>query len=90
MYYLLHKELNVSMLDNGHLQVVYETLSKQLYETYIWTTYMGQGGGKVGMRSRICPKSWMVWVAWRVHAVTKLSKLIIDKSMVGTVSKCAA
>jgi len=41
MYYLLHKELNVSMLDNGHLQVVYETLSKQLYETYIWTTYMG-------------------------------------------------
>ena len=33
---------------------------------------MGKGGGKVGTRSRICPKGWMVWVAWRVHAVTKL------------------
>ena len=33
---------------------------------------MWQGGGKVGTRSRICPKDWMVWVVWRVHAVTKL------------------
>ena len=33
---------------------------------------MGFGGGKVGTRSRICPKGWMVWVAWGVHAVTKL------------------
>ena len=33
---------------------------------------MGQGGGKVCTRSRACPKGWMMWVAWRVHAVTKL------------------
>ena len=70
MYYLLHREkLHVSALGNGHLQVVYETLSKQFYKTYIWATYMGHGGGKVDTRSRICPKGWMVWVAWRVHAV---------------------
>jgi len=57
MYYLLHREqLNVSALDNGHLQVVYETLSKQLYKTCIWATCMWQGGGKVGKISRICPK----------------------------------
>jgi len=73
IYYLLHREqLHVSALGNGHLQVVYETLVKQLHKTYIWATYMGKGGGKVGKRSRICPKGWMVWVAWRVHAVTKL------------------
>jgi len=31
IYYLLYREqLHVSELDNGHLQVVYETLSKQL------------------------------------------------------------
>ena len=35
IYYLLHRELHVSALDNGHLQVVYETLSKQLYKIYI-------------------------------------------------------
>jgi len=33
---LLHKgQLHVSALDNGHLQVVHEILSKQLYETYM-------------------------------------------------------
>ena len=63
IYYLLHRELHVSARVNGHLQVVYETFSKQLYKTYIWATYMGYGGGKVGTRSRICPKGWMVWVA---------------------------
>jgi len=42
IYNLLHREqLCVSALDNDHLQVVYETLSKQLYKTYIWATYMG-------------------------------------------------
>ena len=51
IYVLLHRELHVSALDNGHLQVVYETLSKQLYKTCTWATYMGQGGGKVGTRS---------------------------------------
>ena len=49
-----------------------EHFSKQLYKTCIWATYMGLGGAKVGTRCRICPKGWMVWVAWRVHAVTKL------------------
>ena len=45
IYYLLHREqLHVSALDNGHLQVVYETLIKQLYKTYVWATYMGLGG----------------------------------------------
>ena len=49
IYYLLHREqLHFSALDNGHLQVVYGTLNKQLYKTYIWATYMGKGGGKVG------------------------------------------
>jgi len=38
---LLHKvQLNVSALDNDHLQVVQETLSKQLYDT-IWVVYTG-------------------------------------------------
>jgi len=46
IYYLLHRELHVSALDNGHLQVVYETLSKQLYKTCIWATYMGREGVK--------------------------------------------
>jgi len=37
---LLHKvQLHVSGPDNGHLQVVHEIFSKQLYETY--ETYMG-------------------------------------------------
>jgi len=37
IFYLLHREQqHVSALDNGHLQVVYETLNKQLYKTCIW------------------------------------------------------
>ena len=36
---LLHKvQLHVSTLDNDHLQVVHEKLSKQLYET-IWDVH---------------------------------------------------
>ena len=47
---------------------------------------MGLGGGKVGTRSRICPKGWMVWVAWGGPCCYKAtSKLIIDKSMVGII-----
>ena len=72
---LLHREqLHVSALDNGHLQVVHESLSKQLYKhihiygLLIW----GRGGGKVGTRPRICPNGWDVWDAWRAHAVIKL------------------
>ena len=54
IYILLHTEqLNVSALDNGHLQVVHESLNKQLYKhiyiyiyiyIYIWAIYMGKGG----------------------------------------------
>ena len=29
---LIHTELHVSALDNGHLQVVHESLNKQLYK----------------------------------------------------------
>jgi len=48
---------------------------------YISMGYLyGEGrGGKVGTISRICQNGWDVWDAWRVHAVIKLSKLIIDK-----------
>jgi len=46
IYILLHREqLHVSALDNGHLQVVHDSLSKQLYKPiYIWATYMGGKG----------------------------------------------
>jgi len=56
LYYLLHREqLHVSALDNGHLQVVHESLSKQLYKqyTYLWATYMGKGGGVKGARDLV-------------------------------------
>ena len=32
------------------------------YTKHTWVVYMGKGGGKVGMRSRICQKGWAVWV----------------------------
>jgi len=32
------------------------------YTKHTWVVYMGQGGGKVGTRSRICQKVWAVWV----------------------------
>ena len=39
---LLHKvQLHVSALVNGHLQVVHEILSKQLYETYVGCVQWG-------------------------------------------------
>ena len=47
IYYLLHREqLHVSALVNTQLQVVYETLSKQLYKACLWATYMGREGLK--------------------------------------------
>ena len=47
---------------------------------------LGLGGGKVGTKSRICPKGWMVCVAWGdVCCYKATSKLIIDKSMVGII-----
>ena len=61
-YILLHKvQLHVSALDNGHLQVVHEILSRQLYAT-IWVVYSGEVGGEVGTRSRMCHGGWVVWV----------------------------
>ena len=42
-----------------------------MYMGYLYG-WLGGWGGKEGTRSRICPKGWMVWVAWRVHAVTEL------------------
>ena len=38
-------QLNVSALDDGHLQVVHEILSKQLYETYCGLYTVVQWGG---------------------------------------------
>jgi len=52
---LLHrKQLHVSALDNGHLQVVHESLSKQLYKhiyiyIYIYMGYLHGEGGFVGV-----------------------------------------
>ena len=89
IYILLHTEqLNVSALDNGHLQVVHESLNKLFYKhiyiyIYIWATDMGKWEGKVGTRSRICQKGLDVWDAWRIHAVIKQClSLITGKSMV--------
>jgi len=48
---LLHREqLHVSALDNGHLQVLHESLSKQLYkhiQNYGLLIWRRGGGGKV-------------------------------------------
>jgi len=45
---LLHRELHVSALDNDHLQVVHESLSKKLYKhIYIWAIYTAKVGGGV-------------------------------------------
>ena len=50
---LLHKvQLHILVLNNGHLQVVHEILSKQLYET-IWVAQSGEVGGEVGTRSHV-------------------------------------
>ena len=59
---LLHKvQLHVSALDNGHLQVVHEILSKQ-YTRFIWAVYRGEVGGEMDTRSRMCHGGWNVWV----------------------------
>jgi hypothetical protein len=59
---LLHKvQLHVSALDNGHLQVVQEILSKQLYKA-IWVVSSGEVGGEVGTTSHVCHRGWVVWV----------------------------
>ena len=46
---LLHNEqLHVSALDNGHLQVVHESLNKQLYKHIYELLVWGRGGGESG------------------------------------------
>ena len=46
IYILLHREqLHVSALDNDHLQVVHESLSKQLYKHIYGLLIWGKGGG---------------------------------------------
>jgi len=71
----LHKvQLHVSALDNGHLQVVNEILSKEIYETYVGCI---QWGG----RSRGGYEIWYVMkVGWGGYMGTQLlyvmSKLI--------------
>jgi len=67
------------------IMAIFRLYMKYLLSSYANHVYMGKGGGKVGTRSRICQEVWAVWVTWRVHAVTKLSKLIIVKSMVGII-----
>jgi len=54
---LLHIELHVSALDNGHLQVVHESLNKQFYiyiyiyiYTYIYMGYLYGEGGWEGVK----------------------------------------
>ena len=44
---LLKVQLHVSALNNGHLQVVHDILSKQLYETYMGCIQWG-GRGRGG------------------------------------------
>ena len=34
---------------------------------HTWAVYMGQGGGEVGTRSRICQKCWAVWFTFHVQ-----------------------
>jgi len=52
---LLHKvQLHVSALDNDHLQVVHEILSKQLCGAIMGCIRWYSTGGEVGTRSRRC------------------------------------
>ena len=39
-------------------------------KTYIWATYVGLGGGKVGTRSRICPEGPKGQIRDLVHTLT--------------------
>ena len=59
----IHKELHVSKLDSGHLQV--EGMKKNLVSSYtrlMWVVYSGEVRGEVGTRSRMCYVGWAVWV----------------------------
>jgi len=86
IYNLLHREqLHFSAPENGHLQVVYETLSKQLHKTCIWAT-LGRGRGVKWARDLVS----VLKVGWcgcmeGPCCYQAMSKLIIDKSMVGII-----
>ena len=54
--------------------------TNHVYGLFIWD----QGVGKVGTRSRICPKGWVVWVQGPC-CYQAMSKLIIRKSMAGII-----
>jgi hypothetical protein len=73
IYYLLHREqLHVSALDNGHLQVVYETLSKQLYKHVYGLLIWGREGVKWARDLVSVLKVRWCGLHGGVHAVTKL------------------
>jgi len=66
---LLHKvQLHVSALDNDHLQVVHEILSKQLYET-IWVVYSGEVYMPTFRNTLSVPSSWAGTCLWRWNRV---------------------
>jgi len=62
MYNLLHKELHVSALFIGHLQVdKWETLISS-YTRLVWVVYSGEVMGGVGTRSRMCCVGRVLWL----------------------------
>ena len=47
------------------IMAIFKLYMKHLLSSYTKHTgavYMGKGGGKAGARSRICQRSWAVWV----------------------------
>jgi hypothetical protein len=68
-----------------YMKHLVSSYTKHIYiYIYIWATYVGQGGGKVDTRSRICPKGCM-GCRGGPCCYQSMSKLIIDKSMVGII-----
>ena len=76
IYSILHKvQQHVSALDNGHLKVVHEILTKQSYKTYMDCIH-GAGRREVGMRSHICHRGWEVCVLGGTLLLYLMTKLI--------------
>jgi hypothetical protein len=71
--FLLHKvQLHVSAPDNGHLQVVNEILSKQLYKL-IWAIYIGRVGDLLGGHEISCMSEvWVLGGNLLLYVTTKL------------------
>jgi hypothetical protein len=74
-------QLHVSALENGHIQVVREINSKQLYETYNGLYTVGRKGGEFGTRSSMSHGVWELWVYWDA-AIVVISEIIKVRSMV--------